>query len=31
MIFKTKKDTKYTYVEAGDGHPMVLLHGLMGA
>jgi pimeloyl-ACP methyl ester carboxylesterase len=30
MIFKTKKDTKYTYVEAGEGHPMVLLHGLMG-
>lgn len=30
MIFKTKKDTKYSYVEVGEGHPMVLLHGLMG-
>ena len=30
MIFKTKKDKKYTYLEAGEGHPMVLLHGLMG-
>lgn len=30
MIFKTKKGKKYTYLEAGEGHPMVLLHGLMG-
>ncbi|MCV5004249.1 hypothetical protein OFM39_31825, partial [Escherichia coli] len=30
MIFKTKKEKKFSYVEAGEGHPMVLLHGLMG-
>lgn len=30
MIFKTKKEKKFTYMEAGEGHPMVLLHGLMG-
>lgn len=30
MIFKTKKEKKYTFVEFGEGHPIVLLHGLMG-
>lgn len=30
MIFSTKKDKKYTFIEAGEGHPLVLLHGLMG-
>lgn len=30
MIFSTKKEKKYTYNVAGDGQPMVLLHGLMG-
>ncbi|QCX53076.1 alpha/beta fold hydrolase [Elizabethkingia sp. JS20170427COW] len=30
MIFKTKKEKKFVYIEAGEGHPMVLLHGLMG-
>lgn len=30
MIFKTKKAKKFNYIEEGDGHPMVLLHGLMG-
>ena len=30
MIFSTKKQSKFSYVEAGEGHPMVLLHGLMG-
>lgn len=30
MIFKTKKDKKFSYIEAGDGHSLVLLHGLMG-
>ena len=31
MIFKTKKDKKLNYIEEGNGHPLVLLHGLMGA
>ena len=30
MIFKTKKERKYTFIESGEGHPLVLLHGLMG-
>ncbi|WP_262150055.1 alpha/beta fold hydrolase [Chryseobacterium foetidum] len=30
MIFKTKKEKKFAFVEAGEGHPLVLLHGLMG-
>ena len=30
MIFKTKKDKKYHFIEKGEGYPMVLLHGLMG-
>ncbi|MDO5656264.1 MAG: alpha/beta hydrolase [Flavobacteriaceae bacterium] len=30
MLFKIKKQKKYTYIEEGEGHPIVLLHGLMG-
>ncbi|MGV4414792.1 alpha/beta fold hydrolase [Chryseobacterium sp. T1] len=30
MIFKTKKNKKFSYIESGDGHSLVLLHGLMG-
>lgn len=30
MIFNTKKDKQYNYIESGQGHPIVLLHGLMG-
>jgi pimeloyl-ACP methyl ester carboxylesterase len=30
MIFSTKKEKKYTFIESGEGHPLVLLHGLMG-
>lgn len=30
MIFKTKKDKKFAYIEAGEGNPVILLHGLMG-
>lgn len=30
MIFKTKKEKKFNYIEEGEGHPLVLLHGLMG-
>lgn len=30
MIFKTKKEKDYHFLEKGEGHPMVLLHGLMG-
>ena len=30
MIFKTKKEKKLDYIEEGNGHPLVLLHGLMG-
>lgn len=30
MIFKTKKEKKFTFIEAGEGEPLVLLHGLMG-
>ncbi|WKS95368.1 alpha/beta fold hydrolase [Riemerella columbina] len=30
MIFKTKKEKKFNFIEEGEGHPMVLLHGLMG-
>ncbi len=30
MIFRTKKNKKYTFIESGEGHPMILLHGLMG-
>ena len=30
MRFITKKEKKYTFIEAGEGHPLILLHGLMG-
>lgn len=30
MIFKTKKEKKFNFIEKGTGHPLVLLHGLMG-
>lgn len=30
MIFKTKKEKKFKFIEEGNGHPLVLLHGLMG-
>ncbi len=30
MLFKIKRKKKYTYIEEGEGHPIVLLHGLMG-
>ncbi len=30
MLFTIKKKKKYSYIEEGDGHPLVLLHGLMG-
>ena len=30
MIFKTKKDKKFAFIEAGEGDPVILLHGLMG-
>ena len=33
MIFKSimfKKEKNFTFLEKGEGHPMVLLHGLMG-
>ncbi|MDO4762886.1 MAG: alpha/beta hydrolase [Flavobacteriaceae bacterium] len=30
MIFKSKKEKEFTFIEKGEGHPMVLLHGLMG-
>src|SRR4051794_39729468 len=30
MVFKTKKEKKHIFIEAGEGHPLVLLHGLMG-
>jgi len=30
MLFTKKKERKYDYVEEGEGHPIVLLHGLMG-
>jgi len=30
MIFKTKKEKKYDCYDEGEGHPLVLLHGLMG-
>ena len=31
MLFKIKKQKKYSYIEEGEGHPIVLLHGLMGS
>lgn len=30
MLFKTKKARKFNYIEEGEGHPIVLLQGLMG-
>lgn len=30
MIFKTRKERKFNFIEEGEGHPLVLLHGLMG-
>lgn len=30
MIFKTKKEKKFAFIEAGEGSPVILLHGLMG-
>ena len=30
MIFKNKKEKKFNFIEEGEGHPLVLLHGLMG-
>lgn len=30
MIFKTKKGTKFNFIEEGNGQPIVLLQGLMG-
>ena len=30
MIFKTKKEKKFAFIEAGEGEPIILLHGLMG-
>ena len=30
MIFKTKKEKKYNFIDEGAGHPLILLHGLMG-
>ncbi|MRI63265.1 alpha/beta hydrolase [Ornithobacterium rhinotracheale] len=30
MLFNIKKKKKYNYIEEGEGHPLVLLHGLMG-
>ena len=30
MLFNLKKQKKYSYIEEGNGHPIVLLHGLMG-
>ncbi|MBW8358836.1 MAG: alpha/beta hydrolase [Weeksellaceae bacterium] len=30
MIFKTKKQKKFTFIQEGEGRPIVLLQGLMG-
>ncbi|MDX9704083.1 MAG: alpha/beta hydrolase [Weeksellaceae bacterium] len=30
MLFNLKKNKKYSYIEEGEGVPIVLLHGLMG-
>lgn len=30
MLFKLKKSKKFSYIEEGEGVPIVLLHGLMG-
>ncbi|MCK5677795.1 MAG: alpha/beta fold hydrolase, partial [Flavobacteriaceae bacterium] len=30
MKYTLKKDGKYTYLESGEGTPLIILHGLMG-
>lgn len=30
MLFKTKKEKKFRFISEGEGHPIVLLQGLMG-
>ena len=30
MTYRLKKEKKYSYIEAGEGTPIVVLHGLMG-
>jgi 2-hydroxy-6-oxonona-2,4-dienedioate hydrolase len=30
MIFNTKREKKFAFIEAGEGKPVILLHGLMG-
>lgn len=30
MRLITKKEKKFAFIEAGEGHPLILLHGLMG-
>ena len=30
MIHRLKKEKNYSYIEAGEGTPIVVLHGLMG-
>lgn len=30
MLFKVRKQKKHKFIEEGSGHPIVLLHGLMG-
>lgn len=30
MRFITKKEKKFSFIQAGEGHPLILLHGLMG-
>ena len=30
MRFITKKEKKFSFIAAGEGHPLILLHGLMG-
>ncbi len=30
MVHDIKKEGKYSYLEVGEGTPMIILHGLMG-
>ena len=30
MKYSLKKDGKYSYLESGEGTPLIILHGLMG-
>ena len=30
MKYTLKKEDKYTYLESGEGSPLIILHGLMG-